>query len=73
MTILEGRPIDVFNHGNIVRDFTCIDDIVEGVVRVVDRPAEANPAFDPTPASRWASSARTCVGNSAPCASTTPP
>jgi UDP-glucuronate 4-epimerase len=45
--ILEGRPIDVFNHGNMVRDFTYIDDIVEGVVRVVDRPAEANPVFDP--------------------------
>ena len=45
--ILDGRPIDVFNHGNMVRDFTYIDDIVEGVVRVVDRPAEANPAFDP--------------------------
>ena len=45
--ILDGRPIDVFNHGNMVRDFTYIDDIVEGVVRVVDRPAEPNPAFDP--------------------------
>jgi UDP-glucuronate 4-epimerase len=45
--ILDGRPIDVFNHGNMVRDFTYIDDIVEGVVRVVDRPAEANAAFDP--------------------------
>jgi UDP-glucuronate 4-epimerase len=55
MTILEGRPIDVFNHGNMVRDFTYIDDIVEGIVRVVDRPAEANPAFDPAPPSRWAS------------------
>jgi len=45
--ILEGRPIDVFNHGNMVRDFTYIDDIVEGVVRVLDRPAEASPTFDP--------------------------
>jgi len=45
--ILDGRPIDVFNHGNMVRDFTYIDDIVEGVVRLVDRPAEANAAFDP--------------------------
>jgi len=45
--ILGGRPIDVFNHGNMVRDFTFIDDIVEGVVRVTDRPAEANLAFDP--------------------------
>ena len=45
--ILEGRPIDVFNHGNMTRDFTYIDDIVEGVVRVLDRPAEPDPAFDP--------------------------
>ena len=44
--ILEGRPIDVFNNGDMVRDFTYIDDIVEGVVRVLDRPAEPNPAFD---------------------------
>ena len=37
--ILEGRPIDVFNHGRHHRDFTYIDDVVEGVVRVLDRPA----------------------------------
>jgi UDP-glucuronate 4-epimerase len=36
--ILEGRPIDVYNHGHMKRDFTYIDDIVEGVVRVLDRP-----------------------------------
>ena len=40
--ILEGRPIDVFNHGNMRRDFTYIDDIVEGVVRTLDRTAEPN-------------------------------
>ena len=45
--ILDGRPIDVFNHGNMVRDFTYIDDIVEGVVRVLDRPAEAGPGVRP--------------------------
>ena len=44
--ILEGRPIDVFNHGNMLRDFTFVDDIVEGVVRVLDRVATANPAYD---------------------------
>ncbi|KAB2927278.1 MAG: NAD-dependent epimerase [Dechloromonas sp.] len=43
--ILEGRPIDVFNHGNMRRDFTYIDDIVEGVIRVLDRTAEANPIY----------------------------
>ncbi len=40
--ILEGKPIDVFNHGKMRRDFTYIDDIVEGVVRTLDRPAEPN-------------------------------
>jgi UDP-glucuronate 4-epimerase len=44
--ILEDRPIDVFNHGQMVRDFTYIDDIAEGVVRVLDRPATADPSFD---------------------------
>jgi UDP-glucuronate 4-epimerase len=46
--ILEGRPIDVFNYGKMQRDFTYIDDIVEGVIRTLDRPAEPNPAFDAT-------------------------
>jgi UDP-glucuronate 4-epimerase len=40
--IVAGRPIDVFNHGQMKRDFTYIDDIVEGVVRVVDQAAEAD-------------------------------
>ena len=44
--ILEGRPIDVFNHGNMQRDFTFVDDIVEGVIRVLDRPATANASYD---------------------------
>jgi UDP-glucuronate 4-epimerase len=44
--ILEGRPIDVFNHGRMKRDFTYIDDIVEGVVRTLDRTAAADPEFD---------------------------
>ncbi len=44
--ILEGRPIDIFNHGEMIRDFTYIDDIVEGVMRVLDKPATANPDYD---------------------------
>ena len=44
--ILEGCPIDVFNHGNMQRDFTFVDDIVEGVIRVLDRPAIANASYD---------------------------
>lgn len=39
--ILNNRPIKVFNHGDMMRDFTYIDDIVEGVVRVLDKPATA--------------------------------
>jgi UDP-glucuronate 4-epimerase len=45
--ILEGRAIDVFNHGRMQRDFTYVDDIVEGVIRVTDRVAECNGAYDP--------------------------
>jgi UDP-glucuronate 4-epimerase len=41
--ILAGKPIDVFNYGKHRRDFTYIDDIVEGVIRVLDKPAESNP------------------------------
>ena len=44
--ILEGRAIDVFNHGNMQRDFTYIDDIVEGVIRVMDRTAAVNAEYD---------------------------
>ncbi len=67
--ILEGRPIDVFNHGEMVRDFTYIDDIVEGVIRVLDRPAEPDPAFDashPDPATSAAPYRVFNIGNSQP-------
>ncbi|TIW26093.1 MAG: NAD-dependent epimerase [Mesorhizobium sp.] len=43
--ILAGQPIDVFNHGNMQRAFTYIDDIVEGIVRVIGRPATADPGW----------------------------
>lgn len=52
--ILEGKPIQVFNHGNMVRDFTYIDDIVEGIVRVIDSPARPDKNWSgasPNPAS----------------------
>ena len=48
--ILAGEPIPVFNDGNLARDFTYIDDIVEGVVRVLTRPAAQNPAWVGAPA-----------------------
>ena len=44
--ILEGKPIEVFNYGHHQRDFTYIDDIVEGVVRVLDRVAQPDPRWD---------------------------
>jgi UDP-glucuronate 4-epimerase len=43
--ILEGRPIQVFNNGKLVRDFTYIDDIVDGVVRTLDRPPPGTPPY----------------------------
>jgi UDP-glucuronate 4-epimerase len=43
---LEGRAIDVFNNGEMLRDFTYIDDIVEGVIRVIDHPAKADPEWN---------------------------
>ncbi len=43
--ILAGEPIDVFNHGRMRRDFTYIDDIIEGVIRVTDQPARPNPEW----------------------------
>jgi UDP-glucuronate 4-epimerase len=45
--ILAGEPIDVFNHGHHRRDFTYVDDIVEGVKRVLDTPATPDPHWDP--------------------------
>jgi UDP-glucuronate 4-epimerase len=43
--ILDGRPIDVFNYGNMARDFTYIDDVVEGINRVLERVPQPNPAW----------------------------
>lgn len=45
--VLEGEPIDVFNHGDHQRDFTYVDDIVEGVIRVHDQPAKPSEHYDP--------------------------
>ena len=67
--ILAGEPIKVFNHGKMQRDFTYIDDIVGGVVRCCDKPATANPAFDPLqpdPASAAAPHRVFNIGNSQP-------
>ena len=47
-SIREGRPIELYNHGRHRRDFTWVDDVVDGVLRVVDRPASPDPDFDPS-------------------------
>ena len=67
--ILEGRTIDVYNHGEMVRDFTYVDDIAQGVVRVLDRPATADPDFDasrPDPARSNAPYRIFNIGNNSP-------
>ena len=55
--ILQGRPIKVFNHGNMMRDFTHVDDIVESILRLIPRAPAADPGFDrmaPVPGRSWA-------------------
>jgi UDP-glucuronate 4-epimerase len=67
--ILEGRPIQVFNHGKMQRDFTFVDDIVEGIVRVIDRPAAPAPGYDarqPDPATSNAPFRVFNIGNQGP-------
>lgn len=67
--ILEGRPIDVFNHGKMRRDFTYIDDIVEGVVRVTDRLPQPNPDWSgmhPDPGTSQAPYKVYNIGNNKP-------
>jgi UDP-glucuronate 4-epimerase len=67
--ILAGEPIPVFNNGNMIRDFTFIDDIVEGVVRVLDRPPQPDAVWDkddPDPATSWAPHRVFNIGNNKP-------
>jgi UDP-glucuronate 4-epimerase len=67
--ILAGRPINVFNNGEMRRDFTYVDDIVEGVIRVLDRPATADAAWDaaaPDPAGSSAPYRVYNIGNNEP-------
>ena len=67
--ILEGRPIEVFNHGRHSRDFTYVDDIAEGVVRACERVAQSNPLWKsgaPDPASSSAPYRLYNIGNNRP-------
>jgi len=67
--IIEGTPIDIYNNGDMVRDFTYIDDIVEGVVRVTDRIPEPNPSWSgdaPDPATSYCPYRVYNIGNNKP-------
>ena len=67
--ILAGEPIQVFNNGEMVRDFTYVDDIVESLMRLLAKPAAPDPAFDtltPNPSTSWAPHRVFNIGNSNP-------
>ena len=68
-SIIEGKPIPVFNNGNMERDFTYVDDIAEGVIKVIDSPAMENSSWDgkhPDPASSKAPYRLYNLGNNSP-------
>ena len=68
-SILARESIKIFNNGKMCRDFTYIDDITEGVIRVLDKPAETNPSFDytnPSPELSWAPFRIFNIGNGDP-------
>ncbi|MDP2645672.1 MAG: NAD-dependent epimerase/dehydratase family protein, partial [Desulfobacterales bacterium] len=67
--ILEGKPIKIFNHGRMQRDFTYIDDIIEGVIRVMGRIPEPDPAWNgdrPDPGCSYTGYRVYNIGNNAP-------
>lgn len=65
--IAEGKPIKVFNHGQMQRDFTYIDDIVEGIIRIQDKPPVANPGWNGIDASESAAPYKVFnIGNNQP-------
>ena len=67
--IIEGKPIKVYNYGDMIRDFTYIDDIIESIMRLLDKPAKKNEKFDrykPQPGLSWSPSMIFNIGNSSP-------
>ena len=67
--IIEGRPIDIYNHGRMIRDFTYIDDIVASLIKIINKPATSNQKFDfknPDPSTSWAPYRIFNIGNSKP-------
>ena len=68
-SILEGKPIKVFNHGQMIRDFTYVDDIAESLRRIIYKPAIPDKSFDtdnPNPSTSWAPHMIYNIGNSKP-------
>ncbi|HPU46400.1 MAG TPA: NAD-dependent epimerase [Bacteroidales bacterium] len=66
-SIFENKPIQVFNYGNMTRDFTFIDDIIEGVVKVIDKPAKPTMDANPDPSSSNIAPYKVYnIGNSSP-------
>src|SRR5262249_37236742 len=67
--IRSGRPIKLFNHGKMQRDFTFVDDVVEAIARLIDKPPQGNPAWSgeaPDPASSRAPWMVYNIGNNNP-------
>jgi UDP-glucuronate 4-epimerase len=67
--IINGEPIDVFNEGNLMRDFTYINDIVEGIARLINKPPQANADFntlEPDPSQSFAPYRLYNIGNNTP-------
>jgi len=64
--ILEDKEIDVYNYGNMQRDFTYIDDIVEGIIRVIDNPPKGNPEWSGNPSESKAPYKVYNIGNGSP-------
>ena len=67
--MLEGKPIQVFNNGQMVRDFTYVDDIIESLMRLLEKPATEDPGFNPqapNPSTSWAPHRVFNIGNSNP-------
>ena len=67
--MLSGQPIQVFNHGHMIRDFTFVNDIVESLIRLLNKPASPDGDFqlaNPNPAASWAPHRVFNVGNSQP-------
>src|SRR5699024_1538086 len=67
--IVNDEPIDVYNHGNMMRDFTYVDDIVEAITRLVEKPAKPNPTWsgdNPDPSSSYAPYKIYNIGNNSP-------